>query len=209
MIKVAGFLILTILFLNPTLAPACEEGGPLFLNLVSPAKSKYKKPVTVDWTLNGNDLLVDFKVNLPVLNANADKSKGFPYQFDVVEVFVRVDDPKAKEFSYYEFEVTPHAQIFNVRVDVNSKGEKKFINGVDVGSYAEGSVAKDKKSWSGSFRIPLDRLGWKGDKSFVQGNFFAILDKKPNKTFWSTYLPPQKTAAFHKPEFFQPLFTCP
>jgi hypothetical protein len=113
-----------------------------------------------------------------------------------------VDDPYSKTFSYYEFEVTPLGQVYDLRLDV--------VNGKRVGVDIEPVVTQARFSateWSATFLIPLARIGWTGDSGKLRGNFFTIIGKSP-RTYWSAFLPQQEKANFHKPEFFQPLFDC-
>lgn len=177
------------------------------LNLVNPKKSKLKNPVQVQWNMDEKNLIVHFDVNTPVQHEKKKFGQGdYPFNYDVVEVFVAVNDPKDKAYAYYEFEITPNKQRFDVKINVAENGKKTSESDIDVG--AEATAERTDKRWSGMFSIPLEKLGWKGDLSFVRGNFYAIIGKKPNRTYWSTFLPQQDKAQFHLPEHFKPLFEC-
>jgi hypothetical protein len=142
-------------------------------------------------------------VNSPVLHKKeVYDSVDYPFQYDVAEVFITVDDPSAAKFSYYEFEVTPLGQIYDLRLDVTN-GKRAAVDIAPVLTQARAS----QDEWSASFSIPLVRIGWDGDASRLRGNFFTIIGKTP-RTYWSAFLPQQETPNFHKPEFFQPLFSC-
>lgn len=181
--------------------------GKKELHLVNPKKSKLKNPVEVQWNIDKNDLIVHFDVNTPVQHEKKNFVEGdYPFNYDVVEVFVAVNDPKDKEFSYYEFEITPNKQRFDVKVNVSADGKKTSEYNIEVG--AEATAVRTGKNWSGSFSIPLKSLGWNGDLSRVRGNFYAIIGKKPTRSYWSTFLPQQDKAQFHLPEHFKPLFEC-
>lgn len=208
-----GLFSLTLLLAPVTFAHMTPKNCvPTFdgfkeLNLVNPKKSNLNNPVQVQWNLDGKDLIVHFDVNTPVQHEKKNFIEGdYPFNYDVVEVFVAVNDPKDKAFAYYEFEITPNKQRFDVKVSVSEDGKKKSENNIDVG--AQASAERTAKSWSGSFSIPLEKLGWKGDANFVRGNFYAIIGKKPARTYWSTFLPQQEKAQFHLPEYFKPLFEC-
>jgi hypothetical protein len=64
------------------------------LSLVSPAKSVLKKPVQARAALAGDILIASFSVSSPSLNARKvlDPQKH-PYDYDVVELFVRFRKP--------------------------------------------------------------------------------------------------------------------
>ncbi|MCC6138506.1 MAG: hypothetical protein IT287_07720 [Bdellovibrionaceae bacterium] len=200
--------LLTLLAIPVNAEQVCtkHKDGISELHLVSPATSSLKDPVTVQWDVDQKNLLVHFDVNTSVQHEKkVFGPKDYPFMFDVVEIFIAVNDPKDKNFSYYEFEVTPNKQTFDVKIDVKD-GKKKFTEGINVG--VEVGVDVTQKTWSASLSIPLENLGWKGDLSFLRGNFYAIIGKSPKRTFWSTFLPKQTKPNFHSPEHFKPLFEC-
>jgi hypothetical protein len=191
---------------KPPVECAPTNSGTLPLTLVNTLPNT-KDPVTVQWSLDDSkNLLVHFDVDQPVLHEKkAFGVKDYPFQYDVVEIFFAVNDPKEKDYQYFELEITPNKQIFNVRFSVVG-GKLSREEGVDLG--AETTANKTKNDWSGSFIIPLEALGWKGDAQFIRGNFYAITGKKPNRKFWSTFLPKTSKPDFNKPEHFKPLFEC-
>ena len=173
------------------------------LNLVNPATSTLTEPVQVRYQLINHHLKVSFHVNSPVLHSkDIYSSQDYPFQYDVAEVFLTMDDTSAPRFSYYEFEVTPLGQVYDLRLDVVN-GER---TGVDI-EPIETTALFSSTDWSVSFSIPLDRIGGSIDISKLRGNFYTIIGKNP-RSYWSAFLPQQEKANFHKPEFFQPLFDC-
>jgi hypothetical protein len=100
-------LIVIAMLLTSANAFACD------LSLVAPAKSVLKKPVQVKAVLADDMLTVSYAVTAPL---NARKVLGpqkHPYDFDVVELFVTFSETG---FPYFEFEVSPFNQPFQVRI---------------------------------------------------------------------------------------------
>lgn len=175
----------------------------LSLQLVNPATSLLKNPVEVHYELVHDTLNIHFKVHSPVLHKkDVYQADDYPFEFDVAEVFITTEDTKAKKFSYYEFELTPLGQVYDLRLDVVD-GKRK---GVDIEPILTRARFSEKE-WSASFSLPLHRIGWNGDPAKLRGNFFTIIGKSP-RTYWSAFLPKQDKANFHKPEYFRPLFEC-
>lgn len=194
------FILMTNSHASPTCVPTSDG---LLLNLVNPAKTSFVNPVQTHWQLDQNILRVHFEVNAPVLHKkDVYGPNDYPFQYDVVEVFIAVNDPKEHKITYYEYEITPLNQVYNLRLDVvEGKRISTDLPKIDARAKVEGP------RWSATLNIPLDSIGWNGDVSFLRGNFYAIIGKKP-RTYWSAFLPPQTKANFHKPEFFQSLFDC-
>jgi hypothetical protein len=187
-------LIVVALLLASPGALACD------LTLVAPAKSALKKPVQVRASLAGDILTASYSVSAPSLNARKSLGpKQFPYMFDVVELFVTFSETG---FPYYEFEVSPFNQTFQVRIVSRAQHQE----GVDLGLVSTATVRPG--GWSAELKIPLKPLGWDGDVGKVRGNFYSILERAPKRSFWSTFLPKAKTANFHQPQFFQALLQC-
>ena len=193
-VAVMKLLVVAALLLIPALVLACD------LALVSPAKSVLKKPVQVRASLAGDTLTASYSVSAPSLNAK--KILGpqqFPYMFDVVELFVTFSETG---FPYFEFEVSPFNQTFQVRIVSLTQRQE----GVDLGLLSSATIRPG--GWSAEMKIPLKALGWDGDFRKIRGNFYSILERAPKRSFWSTFLPKAKTANFHQPQFFQPLLRC-
>jgi hypothetical protein len=186
-------IVLAILLTAPG-ALACE------LSLVTPARSVLKNPVQAKAWLADDTLTVRYSVSSPSLNAR--KVLGpqqHPYLFDVVELFVTFSETG---FPYYEFEVSPLNQTFQVKIP---GGGKPHQEGVDLGLVSSAAIRPD--GWSAELKIPLKPLGWDGDPRKIRGNFYSILEHAP-RSFWSSFLPKARKANFHQPQFFQPLLQC-
>jgi hypothetical protein len=174
-------------------APACE------LALVSPATSALRKPVQATMAVADNALVARFSVATPSLYAKKTLGPGqFPYMFDVVEVFVTFSETG---FPYYEFEVSPYNQTFQVRI-ISSK---EHHEGVDLGLVSAATIAPT--GWTAELKIPLMPLGWDGDANKIRGNLYSVLGKPPH-SYWSAFLPKARKPNFHQPRFFQPLLQC-
>ena len=186
-------LIVFAILLTAPGALACE------LSLVTPARSVLKQPVQAKAALANDNLTVGYSVSSPSLNAS--KSLGpqqHPYMFDVVELFVTSSETG---FPYYEFEVSPFNQTFQVRIVSRTLHQE----GVDLGLVSTATIVPG--GWSAELKIPLKPLGWDGDPRKIRGNFNSILGRAP-RSYWSSFLPKAKTAKFHQPQFFQPLLQC-
>jgi hypothetical protein len=175
------------------------------LRLVYPAHSALKNPVSVWFTLDGNSLHVVFEVRTAEINAKAHLDVNeYPFQRDVVEVFVSVSGAPTNNFPYYEFELSPYNQAFQVKVP---GAKQRFQEGIQVSGF-EHTVSRLAGRWVGTMTIPLNAMGWDGDTTKLVGNAYAILGKSPHRSFWSLFLPVQTRPNFHHPEFFRPL-VCP
>jgi hypothetical protein len=187
-------LVLMAMVLASPSAPACD------LSLVAPAKSALRKPVQVRTSLVGDTLVTSYSVATPSLNARKVLGpKQYPYMFDVVELFVTFSE---SGFPYYEFEVSPYNQTFQVRIVSHTQ---PFQEGVDLGLVSSATLVPG--GWTAELKIPLKPLGWDGDPKKIRGNFYSILGRTP-QSFWSSFLPKARKANFHQPQFFQPLLQC-
>jgi hypothetical protein len=188
-------LLLAAALLTSPAALACD------LSLVAPAKSVLKNPVQVRASLAGDTLTASYSVSAPSLNAK--KIFGpqqFPYMFDVVELFVTFSETG---FPYYEFEVSPYNQTFQVKIVSHTQ---PFQEGIDLGLVSAAKILPG--GWTADLKIPLKPLGWDGDPGKIRGNFYSILERAPKRSFWSSFLPIANKANFHQPQFFQPLLQC-
>jgi hypothetical protein len=173
-------------------AVACE------LSLVAPATSALKNPVEAHVSLADDALIARFSVRAPSLNAKKALARGeYPYQFDVVELFLTFS---GSGFPYYEFEVSPYNQTFQVRI----VSAKQHQEGVDLGLTSTATMVAG--GWNAELKIPLKSLGWDGDASKIRGNLYSILGRA--RSFWSTFLPKATKANFHQPQYFRPLLSC-
>jgi hypothetical protein len=186
------FVVIAILLTAPG-ALACD------LSLVAPAKSGLEKPVQVKVSLAGDILTASYSVSAPSLNARKILGpKEYPYMFDVVELFVTFSETG---FPYFEFEVSPYNQTFQVRMVSHAQHQE----GVDLGLMSSAVIVPH--GWTAELKIPLKSLGWDGDPGKIRGNFYSTLERSP-RSYWSTFLPKAKTPNFHQPQFFQPLLQC-
>jgi hypothetical protein len=186
------FAMAILLMARPSLA--CD------LSLVSPATSVLKSPVQVKAALADDTLTASYSVASPSLNARRVLGPGqYPYMFDVVELFMTFSE---SGFPYFEFEVSPYNQTFQVRIP--GQGQP-FQEGVDLGLTSTATLRPG--GWNAELRIPLKPLGWDGDPKKIRGNFYSILERAP-QSYWSAFLPKAKRANFHQPQFFQALLQC-
>jgi hypothetical protein len=186
------FLPIAILLAAPG-ALACD------LSLIAPVRSILKKPVQVKVSLADDTLTASYSVSAPSLNAR--KILGpqkYPYDFDVVELFVTFSDTG---FPYFEFEVSPFNQTLQVKIVSHAQHQED----VDLGLVSSATIRPG--GWVAELKIPLKPLGWDGDPRKIRGNFYSILERAP-RSYWSSFLPRAKKANFHQPQFFQPLLQC-
>lgn len=170
------------------------------LHLSYPALQNIVSPVQVNFELQGDTLHAHFEVTASEINAKENLAPNeYPYQFDVVELFVSVEGMQSTHLPYYEFEVSPFNQELQVKI-IDLK--KPFQNGVQTGF--QHSTQRTPTGWNADLFIPLENLGWNGDASQVIGNAYAILGKSPHRMYWSRSLPVQQKPNFHQPAFFQP-----
>lgn len=183
---------------------ACEKvQNKQALTLAYPAESQLVQPVDVQFQLTEDHLIAQFSVRTESINAKPVLGpKEYPYQGDVVELFISVAG-NAEPLPYFEFELSPYDNTFEVRVD---SLKKAFVEGIKTGFTHE--VERHEGGWTARMTIPLTELGWNGEASMIRGNAYAILGKSPNRSFWSLSLPKQLKPNFHKPEFFKPLLDC-
>ncbi len=174
------------------------------LHLTYPAQSGLMNPVDVRFEISGNLLKAHFNVRAAIINAKDVLGPNeYPYQHDVVEIFLSVAGPESDHLPYYEFEVSPLGQTFQVEI-LNLK--KPFINNVATG--LQHVTAKTSEGWSADLIIPLANLKWDGQTSHIIGNAYAIQGVSPARSFWSLFLPPQLKPNFHQPQYFKPFFKC-
>jgi hypothetical protein len=178
----------------------CSDASACELSLVAPARSLPTNAVQADATLVDDTLTVHFSVSAPSLNAKKVLAPGeYPYQFDVVELFMTFSD---SGFPYFEFEVSPYNQTFQVRI----VSAKEHHEGVDLGLASTADIATG--GWKAELSIPLKPLGWDGDPEKILGNFYSILGQGRERGYWSAFLPKATKANFHQPQYFKPLLFC-
>jgi hypothetical protein len=178
----------------------CPQAGACELSLVAPATSVLKNPVQVRASLVDDSLLARFSISSPSLNAKKVLGRGeYPYQFDVVELFVTFAD---SGFPYFEFEVSPYNQTFQVRI---VSAEERH-EGVGLGLTSTAALVPG--GWIADLKIPLKSLGWDGDPAKIRGNFYSALGAVKERSYWSTFLPHSAKANFHQPQYFKSLLQC-
>jgi hypothetical protein len=187
------FLIVMAVLLAAPAALACD------LSLVTPARSVLKKPVQVKASLADDTLTVSYSVTAPLNATRVLGPKQYPYMFDVVELFVTFSETG---FPYFEFEVSPFNQTFQVKIP---GAGRPYQEGVDLSLVSSATIVPH--GWTAELKIPLKALGWDGDVRKIRGNFYSILGRAP-RSYWSSFLPKAKAANFHQPRFFQPLLQC-
>ncbi len=184
-------LVIAMLWASPG-ALACD------LSLVAPARSVLEEPVQAKASLADDTLTVSYAVTAPLNAAKVLGRKQHPYMFDVVELFVTFSETG---FPYFEFEVSPFNQTFQVKIISRTRHQE----GVDVGLVSSATILPH--GWIAKLQIPLKPLGWDGDARKIRGNFYSILERAP-RSYWSSFLPKAKKPDFHQPQFFQPLLQC-
>ena len=188
------YLIIVAVLLTRSEAVACD------LSLVAPARSALKNPVRAKVSLAGDTLTARFAISTPSLNAKKILGpKEYPYQFDVVELFVTFSDTG---FPYYEFEVAPFNQTFQVRIVSRTQHQES----VDLGLTSTASIIPG--GWNAELTIPLKPLGWDGSPAKIRENFYSVLGPDRQRSFWSVYLPKAAKANSHQPQYFKPLLQC-
>jgi hypothetical protein len=187
-------------FIVAVMVLVCSDAMACELSLVAPGLAALSHPVRATASLADDTLTARFSVATPSLNAKKVLGKHeYPYQFDVVELFVTFSPAG---FPYFEFEVSPYNQTFQVKIV--SAGE--HFEGVDLGLTSTADIVAG--GWTAEMKIPLKALGWDGDPDKVRGNFYAILGQGRQRSFWSAFLPKAPKANFHQPQYFRPLLPC-
>ena len=157
--------------------------------------------VRVSFAIESEQLVVHFKVETKAIHAKPELArKEYPYDFDVVEVFVT--NSTADKPRYYEFEVSPYDQALQVNV-IDPRQEYYF--GVKNGFAHAARVTP--RGWEADMRIPLASLGWqRGQALHLRGNAYAALGEGDARVYWSLFELPPGTPDFHIPSAFRPLF---
>jgi hypothetical protein len=177
---------------------------PRALRLVHPAATPAGLgPVTVVLALEGDELTARFDVTCDSTHSNPalarDASQWGLWDWDVVELFLQ---PRAGDSTYYEFQVSALGQFFELEIfEPRKRFNKEFSSGFGH------KASMRPGGWTAEMRIPLAKLGWKGDAAMLRGNAFAILGAPSPRSYWSLFLPPQQKPDFHLPEKFLPLLT--
>jgi hypothetical protein len=158
-------------------------------------------PVAVTLSRDGDALVALFKVTAATLVARPQLAHDeYPYDFDVVEIFVR--NAKSSQPGYFEFEVSPYNQSLQVNV---IEPRQQYCFGIRNGFTH--SASRTATGWEAQLRIPLASIGWsKGQPLELVGNAYAALGETGHRIYWSLFeLPPGKPD-FHVPAAFRPFF---
>ena len=175
------------------------------LRCVYPKESSFldQTKVSVEFSLNETYFTATFEVTAPYQTTNPALSKSASqwglWEWDVVEIFIAPHLANEKPAKYFEFNVSPLGQffeleIFRPRVDFNKNFRSGFIPKV--------SVVENK--WTATLAIALTAIGFKKGMT-VSGNAFACLGKESERTYWSLFTPLQEQPDFHILEHFKPL----
>ncbi len=122
------------------------------------------------------------------------------WDWDVVELFVSC---APKGLPYYEFQVSPLGQRFELKIE---EPRKKVDRDFKSGFMADASKRpRSPGGWDAEISVPLSVLGWDRKPESIIGNAFAILGPPKARTYWSRFLKPQKVPDFHRPKEFKSL----
>jgi hypothetical protein len=178
----------------------CSDASACDLSLVAPANSDLGNPVQASVSLADDMLTTRFAITAPSLNAKKILGpKEYPYMFDVVELFVTFSE---SGFPYYEFEVSPYNQTFQVRI----LSARQHQEGVDLGLISTAAISQG--GWTAELKIPLKPLGWDGNAGKIRGNLYSVLGPGQKRSYWSVFLPKTEKPNFHQPQYFRPLLSC-
>ena len=187
------------------------------LRLVHPHSIPLGFELRVQIELQGTVLRADYEVqtpNPPHLQPGLPRntSQWGLWESDVVELFLTISDE-----CYYEFQLSPLGQFFELRIfEPRKRFDRSFhCAGARFSAEYPGAAMISEAPmgvgapvfWKGRMEIPLNELGWDGDLKKLRGNVFAILGSSEKKTYWSLFLPKQAEPDFHRPEYFKPLLT--
>ncbi len=184
------------------------------LNLVHPtdpttAPSR-KSVIDVEVTLKKQKeellLKVDFRVTAAALNVNKkllkDASQDGLWNWDVVEIFLASQGSQGKRATYYEFQVSPLGQFFELEIfEPRKRVNPDFKSGIQVNAVIE---SETPALWDATLYIPLAPIGHKPGNEII-GNICACLGTEKKREYYSAFLPPQERPDFHLPQYFQKL----
>jgi hypothetical protein len=175
-------------------------------NVVHPPMKDRPQSPTLELRLSNGILKAKFEVFTPPSQIYGKKkySEGeFPYHFDVVEIFIRTAGEGSQNVTYYETELTPFDQTYELTLQWND-GKKSVLHDHQKVMTSTKATMKEE-SWIGEMEIPLKAIGLAEDTQALIGNAYVIAGPPDQLVHWSVFLPPQEKADFHKPEFFRNL----
>jgi hypothetical protein len=178
-------------------------GRPTPLLYANPRQSdKTAAPVTVTLARDGDALVAFFNIAATAIVARPQLAHDeYPYDFDVVEVFVR--NAKSNQPGYFEFEVSPYNQSLQVNI---IEPRQQYCFGIKDGFTHTATITAT--GWEAQLRIPLATIGWRSGQALeLIGNAYAALGAGDQRVYWSLFeLPPGKPD-FHVPGAFRPLLS--
>ena len=187
----------------PAHARDALDGTPNPLAYANPQQANSAiAPVTVTLARDGDALVAHFKVTAATIVAKRQLAHDeYPYDFDVVELFVR--NAKSGQPGYFEFEVSPYDQSLQVNV---IEPRQQYCFGIKDGFAHTATITST--GWEAQLRIPLTSIGWRsGQPVELVGNAYAALGTANQCVYWSLFeLPPGKPD-FHVPGAFRPLLS--
>ena len=125
--------------------------------IYSNPKQSGSAPVKVSFALDGGVFTARFTVTSPSIFGKTELApKEFPFDFDVVEVFVTGSEENKPK--YFEFECTPYNQGLQVNV---IEPRREFYFGVKNG-YEHGATLT-ATGWEAEMHIPLQTIDWSRD----------------------------------------------
>jgi len=157
-------------------------------------------PVSVAFAREGDSLVASFRVTTGKIAARPQlEHNDYPYEHDVVELFVRNANSRAS--GYFEFEVSPYNQSLQVNV---IEPRQEYYFGVKNGFSHSATIAGD--GWEAEMKIPLASIGWDGRSPLqLVGNAYAALGEADQRVYWSLFELPAGKPDFHVPGAFRPL----
>jgi hypothetical protein len=184
-----------------------EKTNHLRFSVVHPSMKDIPHIPTLELRLKDGVLKAKFEVFTPPQQINGKKTLGpgeFPYQFDVVEIFIRTAGEGVENVTYYETELTPYDQTYELTLQWKNGKKSVLHDHQKIMTRAKATIKEN--SWIGEIEIPLKAIGLPEDTKDLVGNAYVIAGPTEQQVYWSVFLPPQQKPNFHKPEHFKPLF---
>lgn len=179
------------------------------LGLVHGPRLRSEQRVSVGFGATSSEFLVRMEIRgfEPIARFELGPPGSGPHwglwESDVVEVFVADLGSNSARLPYYEFQISPLGQYFELeirtpRVAVN----RDYRSG---GRWMATRLGDSGDGWDALFRIPWTAIGVKHSQvpTEVLGNVFAILGQGKDKRHLSLFTPAQDQPDFHLPEHFQ------
>ena len=120
------------------------------------------------------------------------------WETDVVEVFIKSESCDV----YYEFQVSPLGQFFEMKI---LKPRKEFDTTYRSGMKFGVAAGKSDGCWTAWLEIPMMQPDWNTAPQNWTGGAFACLGPKGQRSYFAAFLPDQAIPDFHLPEYFKPI----